>query len=139
MDVDALHTLVSGAIWRAEQLEDLDAETAPLAWSEVSKLEEALAKELPVAEPEGCIARRGAVRAALKAHNALRAQTLAEIYTTASLVPPIKSLVAIKRRAHSRRFTKRISSCSRTCFPRRERRQKKCSVALSRSLNCGKS
>jgi hypothetical protein len=79
MDVDALNTLVSGAIWRAEQLDELGVETAS-AWIEVSKLEEELAKVMPAKEPEGRIARRGAVRAALKAQNYLRAQNLVERY-----------------------------------------------------------
>lgn len=79
MDADALHTLVTGAIWRAEQLEahHLGSLTA---WAEVSQLEEELAKVLPVTEPEGRIARRGAVLAALKARDYSRGQTLAQQY-----------------------------------------------------------
>ena len=80
MTVDALRSLVSSAIWRAEQLEDLGLETAPLAWTEVSRLEEALAKLMPAKEPEGRIARRGAVRAALKANDLPRARDLVERY-----------------------------------------------------------
>lgn len=80
MDTDSLHTLVSSAIWRAEQLEDHAPSTAPRAWAEVSLLEEELAKALPFAQPEGRIARRGAVRAALKAGDFSRAQALAERY-----------------------------------------------------------
>jgi hypothetical protein len=77
--VDALHTLVSAAIWRAEQLDELGLET-PSAWMEVSKLEEELAKIMPVKEAEGRIARRGAVRAALKAKDHVRARDLVERY-----------------------------------------------------------
>ncbi len=54
--------------------------SAPLAWAEVSSLEEELATALPVSQPEGRIARRGAVRAALKALDHARAHTLAERY-----------------------------------------------------------
>ncbi len=80
MTTDTLHTLVSGAIWRAQQLEDLGIGTAALAWAEVSALEEALAKALPETQPEGRIARRGAVRAALNAGDPARAHELARHY-----------------------------------------------------------
>ena len=80
MNLDALLSLVSGAIWRAERLEDMGLETAASAWEEVSRFEEELAKLTPAKEPEGRIARRGAVRAALKANNHQRAQSLVERY-----------------------------------------------------------
>ena len=80
METDALNTLVSGAIWRAEQLETHGIRPASQAWAEVSSLEEELAKALPVAEAEGRIARRGAVRAALKAGDYARAHVLADGY-----------------------------------------------------------
>ncbi len=67
MDSDILNPLVTSAIWRAEQLDELGVGTAPLAWSEVSTLEEQLAALLGVCTQEGRIARRGAVRVALKA------------------------------------------------------------------------
>ena len=73
MDVNTLNTLVSSAIWRAEQLEDLGLEAARSAWVEVSSLEEELAKAIPAEQAEGRIARRGAVRAALKANDVARA------------------------------------------------------------------
>ena len=57
-------TLVTGAIWRAEQLEDRGVESAALAWKEVSLIEEELADALAASEPDGRIARRGAVGAA---------------------------------------------------------------------------
>ena len=78
MTVDTLHALVSSSIWRADQLDDLGLETACVAWMEVSKLEEELAKIIPAKETEGRIARRGAVRAALKAADLVRAQALVE-------------------------------------------------------------
>lgn len=81
MDIDTLNALVTSAIWRAEQLEEHGVSSARLAWAEVSLLEEELAGVLPLSEPEGRIARRGAVRAALKAGDYRRAQALAERFT----------------------------------------------------------
>ncbi|MBI3858981.1 MAG: hypothetical protein HY296_01890 [Thaumarchaeota archaeon] len=80
MAVDALHALVSSAIWRAEQLDNFGLETACMAWMEVSKLEEELAKIIPAKDTEGRIARRGAVRAAFKAKDLVRAQDLVELF-----------------------------------------------------------
>ncbi|MBM4044023.1 MAG: hypothetical protein FJ279_02830 [Planctomycetes bacterium] len=80
MTVDELHALVSSAIWRAEQLDGLDLETSTSAWAEVSRVEEELAKVLSIKDAEGRIARRGAVRAALKAKDYARAQDLAQRY-----------------------------------------------------------
>jgi hypothetical protein len=80
VSTDLLNTLVTSAIWRAEQLEEQGIGSVPLAWAEVSSLEEGLAKALPASQPEGRIARRGAVRAALKARDFARAQALAERY-----------------------------------------------------------
>lgn len=87
MNVDSLHTLVTGAIWRAEQLEEHQVSSAPLAWAEVSKLEEELARALPASQPEGRIARRGAVRAALKARDYARADALAKCYLSEKETP----------------------------------------------------
>jgi hypothetical protein len=80
VDADTLNALVSGAIWRAEQLEERGVGSASQAWIEVSQLEEQLAGLLPASEPEGRIARRGAVRAALKARDHARARALADRY-----------------------------------------------------------
>lgn len=80
METDTLNTLVSGAIWRAEQLETHGIRPAAQAWAEVSSLEEELARALPLSESEGRIARRGAVRAALKAGDYPRAHALADGY-----------------------------------------------------------
>ena len=87
MTYDALNTLVSSAIWRAEQLDELGLETACSAWIEVSKIEAQLAKIMPAKEAEGRIARRGAVSAALKAKDHVRARALAECYTAEKGVP----------------------------------------------------
>ena len=80
METDTLNTLVTGAIWRAEQLEAYGIYPATQAWSEVSSLEEELAKAHPASESQGRIARRGAVRAALKAGAYHRANQLADNY-----------------------------------------------------------
>ncbi len=81
MNADILNTLISSAIWRAEQSDELGLETSNSAWAEVSKYEEELAKIISVKEPEGRIARRGAVRAALKAEDHVRAQELLNRYS----------------------------------------------------------
>ena len=96
METDALNTLVSGAIWRAEQLEAHGIRPASQAWAEVSSVEAELAKALSVAESEGRIARRGAVRAALKAGDYARAHALAESYLAEEAAP--KSLKAALRK-----------------------------------------
>jgi ParB-like chromosome segregation protein Spo0J len=80
MSTDSLHSLVTAAIWRAEQLEEHGVSSSPLAWAEVSSLAEELANAIPISQPEGRIARRGAVRAALKAHNYARAYALTQQY-----------------------------------------------------------
>jgi hypothetical protein len=79
METDTLNTLVTEAIWRAEELESRGI--PPLsAWAEVSSLEEDLARAHPVSEGQGRIARRGAVRAALKSGNYPRAYALTDGY-----------------------------------------------------------
>lgn len=88
MSTDLLNTLVTGAIWRAEHLEEQGIGSAPLAWAEVSALEEKLAKAIPGSQAEGRIARRGAVRAALKAKDFVRAQALAETYIAEEQATP---------------------------------------------------
>jgi hypothetical protein len=77
---DSLHSLVTSAIWRAEKLEEHGVSSTPMAWAEVASLEEELAAILPVSQPEGRIARRGAVRAALKARDYDHAQALTQRY-----------------------------------------------------------
>jgi hypothetical protein len=96
VETDALNTLVTSAIWRAEQLEAHGIRPTSQAWAEVSSLEEELAKAIPVSESEGRIARRGAVRAALKAADYARAQALAESYLAEEAAP--KSLKAELRK-----------------------------------------
>lgn len=78
MDTELLYPLVSEAIRRAETLEDLGASGARSAYLDVSLLEEKVAEVLPASDPEGALARRGAVRAALAAKDLARARQLAE-------------------------------------------------------------
>jgi hypothetical protein len=87
VETDVLNTLVSAAIWRAEQLETHGIRPASQAWAEVSALEEELAKALPASEAEGRIARRGAARAALKAGDYPRAHALADRYLAEEAAP----------------------------------------------------
>jgi len=78
MTLDVLYPLITEAIRRAETLEDLQAPGARSAYLDVSLLEEKIAEVLPSSDPEGAIARRGAVRAAVAAQDMARAQQLAE-------------------------------------------------------------
>ena len=72
--------LRSDGFVRAQQLEGRGIGSAPQAWAEVSSVEEELAKTYSNSLGEGRIARRGAVRAALKADDYTRAQELADCY-----------------------------------------------------------
>lgn len=108
MDADTLHTLVSSAIWRAEQLEDRGIPAAA-AWAEVSQLEEELAKVFPHSEPEGKIARRGAVRAALEAGEFGRAHALFERFSAEEKAPrdlkaALKQILAESTEALAQRY-----------------------------------
>ena len=78
MTVDTLYLLVSEAIQRADTLEELGAPGAAAAHLDVSLLEERIAAGLPASNPEGALARRGAVRAAGAANDWRRARELAE-------------------------------------------------------------
>jgi hypothetical protein len=86
VDTDTLNTLVTEAIWRAEELEARGISTTA-AWRDVSAIEEQLAKAFPVSEGQGRIARRGAVSAALKAGDYDRAQSLADAYIAEEAAP----------------------------------------------------
>lgn len=76
-DLGTLYLLVSEAIRRADVLDDLGAPGATEAHLDVSLLEEAIAALVSASEPEGALARRGAVRAAVRAGDLRRAETLA--------------------------------------------------------------
>ncbi|MGA2741438.1 MAG: hypothetical protein ABSG65_28890 [Bryobacteraceae bacterium] len=87
METDELNTLVTDAIWRAEELDDGCNAAAPQAWAEVSSIEEKLAKAFPASDVQGKIARRGAVRAAFKAGDHARAHILAAAYLEEESAP----------------------------------------------------
>jgi hypothetical protein len=84
MDIESLYPLVTESIRRAEMLEDLGAPGAASAHLDVSFIEEKIADSLPASNPEGAIARRGAVRAALAAKEFSRAQSLVARFTAES-------------------------------------------------------
>ena len=108
MDVNTLNALVSSAIWRAEQLEDLELDAASSAWLEVSKLEEELTKIKPAEDAEGRIARRGAVRAALKANDFARAEHLAKRFAengaSRALTKELRDLLKVEANGLSEQF-----------------------------------
>ncbi len=74
MNLETLYPLVTEAIRRAEVLDELGAPGAQHAYLDVSLLEERIANLLPVSDAEGAIARRGAVSAAIAAHEFRRAE-----------------------------------------------------------------
>ena len=78
MTAEELYPLVTEAIRRAETLEDLQAPGKAKAYLDVSLLEEKIAETLPASDPEGAVARRGAVSAALSAREYGRARELIE-------------------------------------------------------------
>jgi len=80
MTAEELYPLVTEAIRRAETLEDLRAPGTAKAYLDVSLLEEKIAETLPASDPEGAIARRGAVRAAFSARDIERARELVGRY-----------------------------------------------------------
>jgi hypothetical protein len=109
VEADTLNSLVSGAIWRAEQLEARGISPSSQAWAEVSSLEGELAKMLPVSAPEGRIARRGAVRAALKAGDYARAYAMTDCYSSEESVPEslkseLRKILEEDSRTIARRF-----------------------------------
>lgn len=109
MSLEFLYPLVTEAIRRAEILEDLRAPGVHTAYLDVSLLEEKIAEFLPASDPEGALARRGAVRAALAARELGRAQQLterflAEANADAELQAGLRSLFEEKEHSTSIRF-----------------------------------
>lgn len=109
MPSEALNALVTSAIWRAQQLEAHGIGSASQAWAEVSFVEEKLAKTFPISHGEGRIARRGAVRAALKAGDYTRAQELSDSYAnekgaTKALKAALREMLAEDAREMESRF-----------------------------------
>jgi hypothetical protein len=81
MTLPELYPRLTEAIVHAERLEDEGRTSeARAAYVFVSMLEEEVVRELPASDPEGVLARRGAVRAALKAQLFVRAAELAGRY-----------------------------------------------------------
>lgn len=81
MTIELLYPRVTEAIERAERLEDENKEAdAQAAYLDVSMLEEEIASELSASDAEGMLARRGAVRASVRAGVLARAKDLAERY-----------------------------------------------------------
>lgn len=76
MDKATLYPLVTEAIRRAEVLDEIGAPGARLAYLDVSLLEERIASLFPPSNAEGAIARRGAISAAIAAHEFQRAKEL---------------------------------------------------------------
>lgn len=76
MHLETLYPLVTEAIRRAEQLDEVGDPGARQAYLDVSMLEELIASVLPQSDVEGAIARRGAVTAAKAAHEFRRAEDL---------------------------------------------------------------
>src|SRR5262249_39555252 len=77
--------------------------------AEVSALEEELAKILAISESEGRIARRGAVRAALKAGDFSRAYALVECYTSENNAPgTLKTELGKKLKEGDQAITRRF-------------------------------
>lgn len=86
--IERFYPLVTEAIRRAEALEDLEAPGTAAAYLDVSLLEEKIADSLPPSDPEGALARRGAVRAAITANKPQRAQQLVERFLAEDGVEP---------------------------------------------------
>jgi len=86
MDLAELNRRVTSAIFRAERLAEGSWE-APAAYREVSILEENIATRTGPGEVEGAVAREGAVRAALRTGESLRALSLATRYLEEDAAP----------------------------------------------------
>jgi hypothetical protein len=79
--LDELYEQVTAAILRAEAAEaERDEPRAADAQFDVSCLEEEIASRIPADDPEGEIARRGVLRAGLRAHQHARVVELGERY-----------------------------------------------------------
>ena len=81
MNIEMLYPLVTEAILRAEELERLGVPGYRSAYHDVSLLEEQITNVLPASNVEGAIARRGAVRASIAAHQFPRAMELIDRFS----------------------------------------------------------
>jgi hypothetical protein len=109
MSIEILYPLITEAIQRAETLEDLHAPGTHSAYLDVSLLEERVTEILSSSDPEGALARRGAVRAALAAREFARARLLskrflAEAETAAELRDELQRLLEQADDALAARF-----------------------------------
>lgn len=91
MNVDELYVRVSEAIQHANRLDDLGAQGAASAHLVVSKLEEQITALLPASDPEGALARRGAVRAAVAAGDWDRARRLTARFLSQDVDPRLRA------------------------------------------------
>lgn len=82
MSLESLYPRVTEAILRAEALDDLGEAGASDAYLHVSLLEEEIAQATSPSAPEGELARRGAVRAAVAGGDMRRARELVERFAT---------------------------------------------------------
>lgn len=88
-EIDQLYGRVTTAILLAEKAEGRgNLGQAAAAYLEVSFFEEDIAKLLPASDPEGEIARRGALTAAMSAGQFVRAIELGKQYALDSAVSP---------------------------------------------------
>jgi hypothetical protein len=115
MDLEILYPLLTEAIRRAETLDDLKAPGVLAAYLDVSLLEEKVAEILPASNPEGALARRGAVRAALSARAFTRAQQLserflAEVGNNADLRTELLQLSEQAERSMAKRYPHVVAS-----------------------------
>lgn len=98
--IDTLYRLVTNAITSAEGLPAGSA-AAREAFLVVSELEEKIALVIPARDPEGELARAGAVSAAISANAPLRAAYLAELYLKYAIDPvAAQTLRDLRLRAH---------------------------------------
>ena len=103
MEIDVLKTNIADAIWRAALDDAYHIGSAAQSWAEVSLLEEELAKAIPASKSEGRMARRGAVRAALRAGDRVRAETLVASYLGEATAPKsLKTALPKLLQSHTR-------------------------------------
>lgn len=96
--LEALNHDVSEAIRVAESFANGTSAQAKAAFRKVSQLENAIAKIMPASDPQGRIARRGAVRAAMNAGDRLTALSLAATYVRNGIDHELQSeILAILR------------------------------------------
>lgn len=93
MDLADLNRRVTDAITLAEALSEGSAESMS-AFGEVMRLEESIARTAPADSLEGELARLGAVAAALRARQHLRALQLGELYLAESPADDVSARLA---------------------------------------------